>query len=203
MRTHVKLFKGEKIIKKSRASYFLSEKITQRGQLFLTRERIIFRAYKFNYGQKTTAIYISDVEDLICFRRFHILPKGLGIVTKKKKIYRFSIWGRKKWRKAIFKLMKKREAEEKNIYVNNIEAIRQKLRQYKEHETSFCFNCGYEGAMGIIQKKYPFYISIPFLLFLFLSGIGILLAVFLIMFRDDHEKYIVKCPNCAHEIGPI
>lgn len=82
--------------------------------------------------------------------------------------------------------------------------VRLNLRQYGQHRDDVtCLECGYRGLMGITRKEVPWFASWPVIILLCLTGVGIIGAFILGMFRTVKTKVYCFCPNCQQEIGPL
>ena len=88
------------------------------------------------------------------------------------------------------------KTEEKKIAKQTDPEILEKLRNYKKTETCFCLECGYDGLMGFEKNIFPWYLSWWFIIILIISGIGIIPACLLGLWRAFSEKSQVVCPNC-------
>ncbi|MDY3555595.1 GRAM domain-containing protein [Gemmata sp. JC717] len=87
------------------------------GWLYLTTHRLIFEAHAFNVQSGTTAIPLRDIAGARkCWTKFlgliPIFPNSLAVDTVKGKTYRFVLFGRDEWLRAIRKARRKREDED-------------------------------------------------------------------------------------------
>lgn len=76
------------------------------------------------------------------------------------------------------------------------EKIRKELKKYDNHKAATCFECGYEGLMGVVKEKVDFFVTWPVIIIaLLLTVVG---GAILFIFRLSGwgVKYILKCPNC-------
>jgi hypothetical protein len=102
---HTDLGDGERIVRESGAN--LQRGIeTVGGRLFLTTRRLIFEAHRFNVKTGRTVVRLRDVEDVWkCWTRLFglvpIFPNSLAVSTAEGKTYRFVMFGRDKWVRAI------------------------------------------------------------------------------------------------------
>lgn len=76
------------------------------GKLFLTEQRLIFEARKFNVQGGAIEIELSIVQSSRpCWTRFlgliPLFPNSLAVYTKQGKEYRFALFGRHAWAAAI------------------------------------------------------------------------------------------------------
>ena len=90
---------------------------------------------------------------------------------------------------------KKRKKKKKIPEQTNPEILK-KLRNYKKTENCFCLECGYDGLMGIEKQIIPWYLTWWVIIPIILTGIGIIPAIFLGIWRAYSEKKQVVCPNC-------
>ena len=101
---HTPLRPNEKIVKEGAASFQKNVEIVG-GKLFLTDQRLIFEAHKFNVQRGTTEIQLSHVRSTKkCWTRFFLIPmapNSLAVHTKQGTDYRFVLSGREAWAAAI------------------------------------------------------------------------------------------------------
>jgi len=76
------------------------------GRLYLTTERLIFEAHRFNVQAGATVIRLSTIEGVWkCWTRLFglipVVPNSLAVATESGKIYRFVIADRDTWRNLI------------------------------------------------------------------------------------------------------
>jgi hypothetical protein len=76
--------------------------------------------------------------------------------------------------------------------------IRQELKKYDEILTLSCLECGYEGQMGVIGTEIPWYLTWWVLIPLFLTGVGVIPAVGLGIWRSVETRHKVVCPSCKN-----
>lgn len=99
------LRQGEQVIKEGSAN--LQRNIeTVGGKLYLTNQRLIFEAHKFNVQRGVTEVELSNIQALHpCWTRqwglFPIFPNSLAVYTKHGEEYRFVLFGRSAWVVAI------------------------------------------------------------------------------------------------------
>ena len=99
------LRQGEQVIKEGPAN--LQRNIeTVGGKLYLTNQRLVFEAHKFNVQQGVTGVELSNIQALrTCWTRllglFPIFPNSLAIYTKHGEEYRFVLFERSAWVVAI------------------------------------------------------------------------------------------------------
>lgn len=81
--------------------------------------------------------------------------------------------------------------------------IREELKLFDDRDYNTCLECGYRGLMGIEGKYVPWYASwwfiilVFFPLFLIVCQVsGIVLCIFVALFRSEFVKTIWYCPNC-------
>lgn len=72
------------------------------GRLFLTNQRLIFEAHKFNVQGGCTTVQLSSVETLEkCWTKFlgffPLFPNSLAVTTADGKEYRFVVSSRNEW----------------------------------------------------------------------------------------------------------
>jgi hypothetical protein len=96
---------GERLIRQSDAN--LQRGIeTVGGRLFLTSRRLIFETHKLNVKTGRTVVALRDVEDVWkCWTKLFglipVFPNSLAVSTAQGKTYRFVMFGRDKWVRAI------------------------------------------------------------------------------------------------------
>ena len=96
---------GERLIRQSDAN--LQRGIeTVGGRLFLTSRRLIFETHALNVKAGRTVVSLRDVEDVWkCWTKLFglipIFPNSLAVSTAAGKTYRFVMFGRDKWVRAI------------------------------------------------------------------------------------------------------
>ena len=101
----VELNQNEQIIKKGTAN--LQRNIESvGGKLYLTNQRLVFKAHKINVQGGSTELELSDIQSSEkCWTKFFgflpIMPNSLAVYTKKGKEYRFVLFGRGAWAAAI------------------------------------------------------------------------------------------------------
>jgi hypothetical protein len=95
----------EAIVKESAANFQKSIE-TVGGRLFLTTQRLVFEAHKFNVQGGTTELELSNIHSLRpCWTRLFglipLFPNSLAVTTGQGKEYRFVLTGRHTWAEAI------------------------------------------------------------------------------------------------------
>jgi hypothetical protein len=99
------LRQGEQVIRKGSAN--LQKNVeTVGGKLYLTNERLIFEAHRFNVQRGVTEVELSNIDALSpsWTRQWGLLPifpNSLAIHTKLGEEYRFVLFGRSAWAAAI------------------------------------------------------------------------------------------------------
>jgi len=99
------LRQGEQVIKKGSAN--LQKNIeTVGGKLYLTNQRLVFEAHKFNVQRGVTEVELSNIQAVSpCSTRqwglFPIFPNSLAVYTKHGEEYQFVLFGRSAWVLAI------------------------------------------------------------------------------------------------------
>lgn len=101
----VELKQGEQIIRKSLANLQKGIEAVG-GRLYLTNQRLVFEAHKMNIQGGNTEINLSDVQSSKkCWTKFlgfiPLMPTSVAVYTNTGKEYRFVVWRRRAWRKAI------------------------------------------------------------------------------------------------------
>lgn len=97
--------KGETLIKSGSGN--LQKNIeTVGGKLYLTDQRLVFEAHKFNVQSGGTEIELSNIQvSEKCWTKLlgflPVFPNSLAIYTKQGKEYRFVLFGRSAWSAAI------------------------------------------------------------------------------------------------------
>jgi len=83
--------------------------------------------------------------------------------------------------------------------------VRDSLKQYQQHKIVLCLECGYHGLMGIVKgsTRVPWYLSNTVMVLLVLTGIGLIPAVIIGLWRASETKVLVVCPNCNQQLGPV
>ncbi len=76
----------------------------------------------------------------------------------------------------------------------------EKLREYDEHSTVLCLECGYNGLMGVEGKHVPWYLTWWVLIPILLTGVGTIPAIALGLWRGFSVKETVRCPNCDSQL---
>ena len=76
------------------------------GKLYLTNQRLVFEAHKFNLQSEASEIDLSNVRGLQkCWTKFlgliPLMPNSLAVTTIKGEEYRFVLFGRESWMTAI------------------------------------------------------------------------------------------------------
>jgi len=99
------LRRGEQVIKEGAAN--LQRNIeTVGGKLYLTNQRLVFEAHKFNVQRGATELELSTIQLLRpCWTRqwglFPIFPNSLAVYTKDGEERRFVLVDRSAWARAI------------------------------------------------------------------------------------------------------
>ena len=99
------LRQSEKLVKDGAAN--LQKNIeTVGGKLYLTNQRLVFEAHKFNVQSGVTEVELSNIQSSEkCWTKFlgflPLFPNSLAIYTKQGKEYRFVLFGRGAWSAAI------------------------------------------------------------------------------------------------------
>lgn len=100
-----RLNEGEKLIKKGKANYSSSFFNKQGGKLYLTNQRLIFKAGNVNLGDSLMDIALDNVIAFDKAMNMFIIPNGLRIITKEEEEYKFTVWGRSSWVKEISRVI--------------------------------------------------------------------------------------------------
>ncbi len=74
--------------------------------------------------------------------------------------------------------------------------ILNELRKYKKTAKVRCVQCKYNGLMGFKKRKIPWYLSWWVLIPICFTGIGIIPAILLGIWRTLATKERYVCPNC-------
>lgn len=103
MKTELK--PGETLVKKGAANLQRGVE-TVGGKLYLTNQRLVFEAHRFNVQRDSTEIDLADVQSLEkCWTKFlgliPLMPNSLAVHTKDGEEYRFVVFGRGRWATAI------------------------------------------------------------------------------------------------------
>jgi hypothetical protein len=81
--------------------------------------------------------------------------------------------------------------------INNTDPkILSELRKYKKTAKVLCIQCGYDGLMGFKNSKVPWYLSYWVLIPICFTGIGIIPAILLGIWREFSKREHYVCPNC-------
>jgi GRAM domain len=100
------LLAGETVIKQGGANLFKTIEAVG-GKLYLTNQRLIFEAHRYNVQSGVTEIKLSEIQSTVtCWSKIFglipLTPNGLAVqVQGQKRDYRFVLWGRSEWCKAI------------------------------------------------------------------------------------------------------
>lgn len=79
----------------------------------------------------------------------------------------------------------------------NSDEIRANLRPYSKHISRMCLDCGYEGLMGVTDTRVPWYLTFWIIVPVICTGIGIIPAICLFVWRDFATVQEVRCPACS------
>ena len=76
------------------------------GKLILTNQRVIFEAHRFNISRGEQLIDLMDITKVEkAWTKFlgfiPLFPNAVLVTVSNGKRFRFALWGRKKWAKAI------------------------------------------------------------------------------------------------------
>lgn len=87
------------------------------GNLYLTTQRLIFESHALNIQTGKTIIPLGDVKDVqTCWTKFlgliPVFPNGLAVSTKTGETFRFVLFSRTEWMRAILKAKRRRAKEE-------------------------------------------------------------------------------------------
>jgi hypothetical protein len=87
------------------------------GNLYLTTQRLIFESHALNIQTGKTIIPLGDVKDVqTCWTKFlgliPVFPNGLAVSTKTGETFRFVLFSRTEWMRAILKAKRGRAKEE-------------------------------------------------------------------------------------------
>ncbi|MGB3590448.1 MAG: GRAM domain-containing protein [Nonlabens sp.] len=66
------------------------------GKLFLTGERLIFRAHKYNFPSQQINIKLKDIKNIGHFKSLNVMNNGMKVSTDSKD-YKFIVNDRKEW----------------------------------------------------------------------------------------------------------
>lgn len=102
---NTKMKQNEQIIRQGLANLQKGVE-TVGGRLYLTNQRLVFEAHQMNIQGGTTEIDLQDVQSTEkCWTKFlgfiPLFPNSLAVFTKAGDEYRFVVFGRGKWVKAI------------------------------------------------------------------------------------------------------
>ena len=101
--------------------------------------------------------------------------------------------------------------DDNSVQLNNAESavtvkdnipdnVRVELRKYDNLTEFSCLECGYSGLMGVVGKHVPWYLTWWVLVPLFMTGIGIIPAIGLGVWRSSSTKLEVVCPSCKNNL---
>lgn len=98
----VDLKPNEVVTHASDANHFVNggnEKV--KGKLILTNQRIYFKTTEVGYDDFNKEIAPKEIEEVMVFNTFKILPNGLNIITKEGRELRFVVKKRDEWCRMI------------------------------------------------------------------------------------------------------
>ncbi|MEG1621362.1 MAG: hypothetical protein RR322_05550 [Oscillospiraceae bacterium] len=102
----IKLVGDEKILHEGKARMF-NILFLRCGQLYITNKRIAFEGNGMNMGKEFATIDISDISSykncstITLFQLFIPFQNAIKIVSKNGKIFKFRVYNREKWLKAL------------------------------------------------------------------------------------------------------
>lgn len=78
------------------------------------------------------------------------------------------------------------------------------MRRYSRWERNVtCIECGYRGPMGVTRTKVRWFVSWPILILLCATGVGVVFAYILWLWRFRYTDVFIFCPGCEKELGPL
>ncbi|MDZ7743299.1 MAG: GRAM domain-containing protein [Bacteroidota bacterium] len=101
----VDLKPNEVVTKASDANHFINggnEKV--KGKLILTNQRIYFKSSQLGSDDFNKEVNPEEIEEVMVFNTFKILPNGLNIITKEGNQLRFVVKKRDQWCRMINKI---------------------------------------------------------------------------------------------------
>jgi hypothetical protein len=75
-----------------------------------------------------------------------------------------------------------------------------KLNTAKHTGSTHCLLCGYDGLMPVVGTWRPWYLRWYVIVLLFLTGVGIVLFIAIVILMATETKYFYICPNCEHRL---
>ena len=97
--------KANEVVLKASDSDLLEETSNKvEGKLILTNQRVYFKTRDKIKEQFNLEILPTDIQEIIYFNTFKLIPNGLNIITKAGKELKFKIGKRNTWGEALNKI---------------------------------------------------------------------------------------------------
>jgi hypothetical protein len=75
------------------------------GKLYLLKDKVQFQSHSFNLQNHGLIIELTQIKEVVFYNTLGLIPNGLAIVTHKGEKEKFVIYGRRKWKEDLEKLM--------------------------------------------------------------------------------------------------
>ena len=124
----------------------------------------------------------------------------IGLKISRFWTFLFSTWYLQHWFTEIALMKRTRPFLFTPILPPTPESIRSMLKGYDALIALECLECGYEGKMGVVGKQVPWYLTWWVLIPLCFTGIGIIPAVFLGVWRYSETRHFAVCPACRKKL---
>ncbi len=91
---------SETIERETEANHYIEGKLMI-GRLFLTNQRLVFRAHLHNFRQYNIAIELSSITKVSYRNNVGIFSHGIWVHETEEIIHHFAVWSRRRWKEAI------------------------------------------------------------------------------------------------------
>ena len=132
--------------------------------------------------------------------RYYNTMEPIGLKISRLWTFLFSTWYLQHCFTTLASLKKTRPILFTPILPPTAESIRAMLKGYDTLIMLGCLECGYNGKMGVVGKQIPWYLTWWVLVPLICTGIGLIPAIFLGIWRYSETRHFAVCPACRRKL---
>ncbi len=90
----------EAVLRETEANHYINDKLMI-GRLFLTNQRLIFKAHLHNFHQYDITLDLSKISSVSYKNNIGIFSHGIWVHETSDLVHHFSVWSRRRWKEAI------------------------------------------------------------------------------------------------------